>query len=72
MVGCRDRRRLREMAGLDGKDDDVEGEQVGRCCSRAAPAEDVCPAAANGYAVRSACHLLLHSCGRGTLLVCML
>ena len=54
MAACRERRRLRESAGLDGKDDGAEGEQVGRCCSRAAHAEGVCPAAAHGYAVRSA------------------
>ena len=57
MVGCRERRGLRERMGLDGRDDGAEGEQVGRCCSRAARAEDVCPAAAYGYAVRSARHL---------------
>ena len=54
MVGCRERRGLRERVGLDGKDNVVEDEQVGRCCSRAAHAGDVCPAATQGYAVRSA------------------
>lgn len=54
MIGCRERRRLRELAGLEGRDSDVEDEQVGRCRSRAANVEDMCPAAAHGYAIRSA------------------
>lgn len=56
MVACRERRRLHEMMGLEGKDDCMEDKQVGRCSSRALDAEDVCPAASHGYAVRSARH----------------
>ena len=54
IIGCRERRRLREMAGLEGKDSDEEDEQVGRCRNRAANADDMCPAAAHGYAISSA------------------
>lgn len=73
MGGCRERRRLREVAGLDGKGDDGEDAQVGRCSSRAASAEDVCPAAADGYAVRSARAppAVAVREGHAALLVCM-
>ena len=72
LLGCRERRRLREMAGLDEGDTDGEDAQVGRCSSRAANAEDVCPAAADGYAVRSAHHAVLREYGYAFCLCVML
>ncbi|KAK9832081.1 hypothetical protein WJX81_005082 [Elliptochloris bilobata] len=46
-----ERRRLREMAGLAGKEDNDADEQVGRCQLRS-PAQGACPAAGDSYAIR--------------------